>query len=235
MASSGLRPGRQLILMVKEPRMGAVKTRLAREIGPVAATQFYRTLTANLIRRLGFDPRWRLVLAIAPDRAVHAPFWPKAFARTGQGRGDIGARMDRLLRKVGPGPAVLIGSDIPAIAADHIAAAFEALRRNDAVFGPAADGGFWLVGVRRLPPVTGLFEGVRWSGPHALGDTLANLARRKIGFAARLADVDGRRSYERAGRTGSCITVLPADRRSYESASHTHTLPSGSAALPASP
>lgn len=59
------RTTRHLVLMVKAPRMGAVKTRLAREIGPVAATQFYRTVTANLIRRLACDPRWRLVLALS--------------------------------------------------------------------------------------------------------------------------------------------------------------------------
>jgi rSAM/selenodomain-associated transferase 1 len=205
--------------MVKEPRMGAVKTRLARDVGAVAATQFYRHLTTNLIRRLALDRRWRLVLAIAPDRAIDAPIWPRTVVKVGQGRGDIGARMARLLRVAGPGPAVLIGSDIPAVSAEHIAAAFAELKRNDAVFGPVADGGFWLVGLRRSNHLAGLFDGVRWSGPNALADTLANLARCKIGFTSTLVDVDDGQSYERAGRAGSRVTLFPGDRRYHASAS----------------
>ena len=72
------------------------------------------------------------------------------------------------------------------------------LARHDLVFGPAADGGFWLVGVscaRRLPR---LFEGVRWSGPHALADTLAGLACSvTVGFIERLEDVDDGEAFRR--------------------------------------
>ena len=90
-----------------------------------------------------------------------------------------------------PGPAVLIGADIPAVEAPHIADAFRLLGRHDLVFGPAADGGFWLVGARRSPRLPPLFGKVRWSGPHALADVLGNLPRRvSVGFAARLEDVD---------------------------------------------
>ena len=65
------------------------------------------------------------------------------------------------------------------------------LGRHDIVFGPAEDGGFWLVGARRSPRLPPLFGAVRWSGPHALADALANLPRRvSVGFAARLEDVD---------------------------------------------
>ena len=55
-----------LILFVKEPRLGAVKRRLARDIGPVAALSFYRATLGTLLRRLGSDRRWRLVVAVAP-------------------------------------------------------------------------------------------------------------------------------------------------------------------------
>ena len=62
---------------------------------------------------------------------------------------------------------------------------------RQAVFGPATDGGFWLVGVRNGASVpAGLFEGARWSGPQALADSLATLGGRSVGFADRLADVD---------------------------------------------
>jgi glycosyltransferase A (GT-A) superfamily protein (DUF2064 family) len=93
---------------------------------------------------------------------------------------------------------VLIGTDIPALAPQHIAEAFRLLGRYDFVFGPAADGGFWLVGARRSPCLPPLFGEVRWSGPHALADVLANLPRDvSVGFAARLDDVDDGASFRR--------------------------------------
>jgi uncharacterized protein len=115
-----------------------------------------------------------------------------------QGEGDLGTRMRRALAACPPGPAVLVGSDIPALSADHIAAAFRLLGSHDLVFGPAADGGFWLVGARRCPVLPPLFGPVRWSGRHALADVLSNLPRRvSAGFAARLDDVDDGPSYRR--------------------------------------
>ena len=70
-----------------------------------------------------------------------------------------------------------------AVTAARIAEAFALLGRHDLVFGPAADGGFWLVGCRHRPPD---FGEVRWSSPHALEDTLANLPRRaSVGFGSR--------------------------------------------------
>jgi glycosyltransferase A (GT-A) superfamily protein (DUF2064 family) len=93
---------------------------------------------------------------------------------------------------------VLVGADIPALAAPQIAAAFHLLGSHDLVFGPAEDGGFWLVGARHprhLPP---LFERVRWSGPDALADTLVGLPRRiSVGYADRLEDVDDGSAYRR--------------------------------------
>lgn len=114
-----------------------------------------------------------------------------------QGTGDLGTRMQRLLDTAPPGPAIIIGSDIPDITTRHIADAFERLRDHDAVFGPAPDGGYWLVGLRRVPRVPRIFADVRWSGPHALSDTLANLSGFRVALAAELADVDDLASYTR--------------------------------------
>lgn len=197
----------RLIIMVKEPRLGAVKTRLAAEIGASSAVRFYRSVTAHLIRRLAFDPRWRTVLAVTPDAAVASRSWPSGLARMAQGRGDIGERMERLLRSQAPRPAILIGSDIPAIEASHIAKAFGLLRRNDAVFGPAEDGGFWLAGLKALPRLSGVFDNVRWSSAHALSDTLANLSGRKVGFVARLSDVDDLEAYRSTGAYAARIVL----------------------------
>ncbi|KIC18339.1 TIGR04282 family arsenosugar biosynthesis glycosyltransferase [Leisingera sp. ANG-DT] len=180
---------RTLIIMVKEPRPGRVKTRLGRDIGVIPATWWFRHQSARLVRSLR-DPRWQIVLAVAPDLAVRSKVWPADLPRWPQGPGDLGARMKRMLRAV-PGPVCLIGADIPGITRAHIARAFAALGGHDAVFGPAADGGYWLVGAKhptRLPH--GMFENVRWSSEHALADTLNTLPGWRIALTDTLQDVD---------------------------------------------
>ncbi len=177
--------------MVKLPRPGRVKTRLGRDIGMVPAAWWLRHQTAGLLRRLD-DPRWQLVLAVSPDSAVHdLQAWPAHLPRVGQGGGDLGARMGRLLYAMPPGPVLIVGGDIPALGPKHIARAFALLGRADAVFGPATDGGFWGVGLRRTAAVpAGLFKDVRWSTEHALADTLATIPGLRLALADRLSDVD---------------------------------------------
>jgi uncharacterized protein len=211
-AARRLRDARPLlIIMLKAPVMGRVKTRLSREIGASAATGFARHAARAAIARLSRDRRWRTILAVAPRAAVASRFWPPHCARIGQGEGDLGARMGRLLRPA-MRPAILIGADIPAVSAALIAEAFKILRRNDAIFGPADDGGYWLVGVNRRRPRGDIFAGVRWSTPHALADTLANVAGARVGFAARLGDVDNAESHRRLASLAGRVT-LPAGLR----------------------
>lgn len=184
----------RLVIFVKEPQPGRVKSRLARDIGRVEAAWWYRHQTARLIRRLAPDRRWQTVLAVSPDRAVAAGrAWPGAVPRVPQGQGDLGWRMARALRalRAHGGPVLVIGSDVPAITPARVAAAFRLLGRHDAVIGPAVDGGYWAIGLRTgavLP--AGALRDVRWSGPHARADTERSLAPLSIGHAAELADVD---------------------------------------------
>jgi len=194
-----------LVVMAKEPRMGRVKTRLGRDVGAVQATAFYRFTMGNVLRRLRCDPRFETVLAVAPDAAVGSPQWPAHIPRVGQGPGDLGARMGRIMDWDVRGPIIIVGTDIPGLRAGHIADAFRLLGRYDAVFGSAGDGGYWLVGLRRTPRVLNIFEGVRWSGPHALGDTIANLKGRSVGFAATLTDVDDGVDFGALGAAGARV------------------------------
>ncbi|WP_106610408.1 TIGR04282 family arsenosugar biosynthesis glycosyltransferase [Shimia abyssi] len=177
--------------MVKEPRPGRVKTRLGRDIGMVPAARWFRHQTQALLRRMR-DPRWDIVLAVAQDRdGMISRVWPKDLAKRPQGRGDLGDRMRRMLRQSPPGPVCVIGADIPGIERHHIAEAFAALGDHDTVFGPAPDGGYWLVGLKRtasVPPT--LFEGVRWSSEHALADSKATVPGHRIAQVATLQDVD---------------------------------------------
>jgi uncharacterized protein len=190
---------KHLVIMAKSPCLGRVKRRLGRDIGEVAATGFYRTCLSHAVLRLARDPRWRTLLAIAPDRDGAAGFEPSSriVSRVTQGSGDLGRRMQRLFASLPPGPAIVVGSDIPAISAAHIAEAFELLARADAVLGPARDGGYWLIGLKRSPRVLSPFAGVRWSSAYALADTVANLDGKRVAFAAMLSDVDTAEDYRR--------------------------------------
>jgi len=103
--------------------------------------------------------------------------------------------MQRLFQLLPPGPVIIVGSDIPAIGPAHIARAFRLLGRADVVLGPARDGGYWLIGMKRIPRVLAPFASVRWSSRHALADTLVNLEGKRVAVAAELNDVDTRQGY----------------------------------------
>ncbi|MBL6455348.1 TIGR04282 family arsenosugar biosynthesis glycosyltransferase [Belnapia sp. T6] len=185
--------GDAVILFARAPRLGTVKRRLAREVGDVAALRFHRGQVARLVRQLGRDRRWRLVLAATPDRAR----WRAGVALHPQGGGDLGARMARALGR--HRRAVLIGSDIPGLGTGDIAAAFRALGRADAVFGPSEDGGYWLVGFGPRRPERP-FARIRWSSEHALADTLANFSRHRVALLRRLRDVDSAADLREVGQ-----------------------------------
>lgn len=189
---------RHLVIMAKAPRMGLVKTRLAAELGHLEAARLYRLWLTRLVRETGADARWQTHLAIAPRRFLFECGLPRPHGLhlTAQTEGDLGARMGDLLRRLPPGDVVFVGSDIPALERRHVAQAFAALSGHEAVFGPAEDGGYWLIGLRRRPLLLP-FANVRWSTRHALEDTLANLEGRRIGFLERLADIDDAEDWRR--------------------------------------
>ncbi|TCS63550.1 TIGR04282 family arsenosugar biosynthesis glycosyltransferase [Varunaivibrio sulfuroxidans] len=173
-----MRRSRHLVILARAPQMGQGKRRLARDIGDLQAVRFSRLILARTLRVLGRDPRWRTWLALTPDRAARdRRFWPRTVCPLAQGDGDIARRMMRPMHRLPPGPVVLIGGDIPDVSIRHIWRAFQALKRHHMAFGPAGDGGFWLFGQRRMPTIVDPFTGVRWSGPDALADTLANIPK----------------------------------------------------------
>lgn len=185
-----------LVIFAKAPHLGTVKRRLARDIGGFAARQFYRRNLQALVRRLSKDRRWQTWLAITGAPARWPELAPPWMGLIEQGGGDLGARMGRVMAAMPAGPVVIVGSDIPEINPAHITGAFAALGRHDAVFGPAPDGGYWLVGQARRRALPPLFRNVRWSSEHALADTLANLDRRHSHVMLdELIDVDDESSY----------------------------------------
>jgi len=180
-----------LVVMVKEPHPGRVKTRLGRDLGMTTAAWWFRHQTRSLLRRLK-DPRWHMLLAVSPDaEGMRSRVWPNDLPRVAQGHGSLGDRMGRLMQGLPKGPVAIIGADIPTIQKHHINNAFNALGDHDAVFGPAPDGGYWLVGMKRTRAVpTTLFQDVRWSTEHALADTIASIPMLNVALVDELRDVD---------------------------------------------
>lgn len=209
-----MEPGRpELVIFARAPRIGAVKTRLAADIGDFRAWRVYRDLLRRAVRSLARDTRWRTVVALTPDswaaRGLPAIPVPPGVAFRAQGGGDLGTRMARAFSMAGPGPIVIVGCDVPGITARHIAEAFDALRSHEVVFGPAADGGYWLVGVRDGRRALRLFHRVRWSGPHALADTLANIPpHMRIAMLETLEDIDTGDDLARLARSGGAWTSV---------------------------
>lgn len=183
----------QLLIFVKAPRAGAVKTRLAESVGATAACAAYRTLVETLVKHL-CDLR-EVKLCFTPDDAASEirPWLRDGWSRAPQGDGDLGARLHRAFADVfaaGVTRAVVIGSDCPAVTSRDIEAAWRALATHDLVLGPARDGGYWLIGLRAACPA--LFEQMAWSTSLVLDETLRRAER--LGLRAKLlrelADVD---------------------------------------------
>lgn len=176
-----------VIVFARAPRLGAVKRRLGREIGARAALRFHQAILRRLLRTAAAERRFRTVLALTPDsarppRGCRIP----VFA---QRSGDLGARMARAFARFKRRRVLLVGSDIPDLCQDDLVGGFRALGRARAVFGPSADGGYWLVGMGPLRPATP-FRSVRWSSPQALADTERNFAPWPIARLRELRDVD---------------------------------------------
>ncbi|MDE2229451.1 MAG: TIGR04282 family arsenosugar biosynthesis glycosyltransferase [Alphaproteobacteria bacterium] len=177
---------RHLVIFARYPILGAGKRRLAHDVGAVQALRVQRVMLGHALRRLA-DRRWLLWLAVTPDRS--GP-WRARHRLVAQGSGNLGDRMTAVARRLPPGPVVIVGSDVPGIMGDDVARAFRALGNCDAVFGPAHDGGYWLIGLRRRPRFVDPFRNVRWSSPHALADTRRNLSGNAIALLNSRRDVD---------------------------------------------
>ncbi|MDE2238368.1 MAG: TIGR04282 family arsenosugar biosynthesis glycosyltransferase [Rhodospirillales bacterium] len=176
-----------VIVFARIPRLGVGKRRLAQTVGDRAALNFSRLTLARLLRRLRRLRGAELILAASPDH--HARFSAPGFTRIGQGQGDLGARMQRAFKRFPRRRVVLVGSDIPAINTSDIRAAFQCLRGADAVFGPATDGGYWLIGMAGRRPATP-FVHVRWSSQDALADTQKNFTGYRVAWLRMLQDID---------------------------------------------
>ena len=149
-------PGRPaLAILTRDPQPGRAKTRLAAAIGDEAAAAIARAILRDTVQALTPPGApWHCAIFVEPAAAAgHVTALTGQTDVRPQAAGDIGARMAAAAAALfadGFTPVVLVGSDIPALSAGHIAEALEASRRAGAVFGPAADGGYYLLALHRL-------------------------------------------------------------------------------------
>jgi len=191
---------RNLVIVARKPAVGVGKRRLAADIGDVEAWRFQRSSLDRLLRTLAPDRRWRSWAAVTPDKPTT---WVRGRARAlPQGAGDLGQKLERLARRFPVGHLVIIGSDTPDVRRSDIAAAFNALRSNDAVIGPAVDGGYWLIGLRRSVRGPMPFSSIRWSSQETLTDTLRAMPGLRVALLRTCEDVDDVASLRRAQARG---------------------------------
>lgn len=206
--------GREVVILAKAPVLGTVKTRLARDIGAAAALALYREMLFGVVARLSRQD-WRVLLAVTPDESADQPaLWPGGVARIPQGDGDLGARMLRALaraREKENRPVLVVGSDIPGLGPAQVRRAFAALADRPLVFGPATDGGFYLVGARGPLPA-GLFRGVVWSTGTVLRDALATCPPGSAALIDALDDLDDSAALAAARRAGHVAGAPPGDQ-----------------------
>lgn len=183
----------QLIVFVKAPRIGSVKTRLAKTLGPTEACDAYKQLVAAVLR--GISGIKQTELRFSPDDAREeiAPWLREDWTAQPQGEGDLGARLTRAFAEAfarGAERVVIIGSDCADVKSSDIRTAWRELKNSQLVVGPALDGGYWLIGLRAPQPE--LFREITWSTDAVLGQTLqrAKSLGLRIQLLRILSDVD---------------------------------------------
>ena len=181
------------IVMCKAPELGKVKTRLAAEIGNAQALRVYEALL-RITLQASMSSTWETVLAVDGD----CTRMPQHSHRIISQRGDeLGVRICNAINDVGNYECiVVIGADAPRVTHHHIARAFHALDTHDVVLGPAADGGYWLIGMQKLHP--DLFADIPWSTNRVLTCTLERCEQnaRTIALLETLSDIDLRADLE---------------------------------------
>lgn len=185
---------RRLVVFLKAPRAGEVKTRLAASIGDDLAVHVYRALTGAVMaatRPRGPSDFTRVVCFAPADAVNEITAWLGDETLLAQASGDLGARMDQAFAASfasGAEATVIIGTD--SLAVDHaaVASAFSALETADLVLRAANDGGYTLIGLRKRQAA--LFQGIKWSSGEVLAETLARAAAAGLRVAVQGPDAD---------------------------------------------
>ena len=165
-----------VLLFVKSPADGLVKTRLAEKLGDAAAVKLYKSFaldTLDTLRRLNSPFK----ICFYPDSAQDqiSNWLGEKYSYVPQAGRNLGERMKNAFLQTFTHDidrAILIGSDIPDLPADFLGRALDALESNDAVIGPTSDGGYYLIGFAKQAFLPQAFEQIQWSSPTTFDQTL---------------------------------------------------------------
>lgn len=186
-----------LMIFVKYPEPGKVKTRLAKTLGAKEAARLYRVMAEDVIRRLGTNVHGKydtIIFFDPPDRASDIKDWlGSGRSYTPQSGRDLGEKLANAFRTVfdlGARRAVVIGTDCLSITGEIITGALQHLEKKDVVIGPAEDGGYYLLGLSRNIPE--LFGSVDWSTDKVFRQTVEKAKRLGLSYTTleRLKDLD---------------------------------------------
>ena len=195
-----------LIVFLKYPESGQVKTRLAKDIGDEKACAIYKLLAEGVMKNIfSKNPRtYDVHIFFTPaDKQNKIKDWLKPFLDNDQGVGtqyipqegnDLGERMSNAFKQTLQGKGckrcVIIGTDCPGMDATLIEKAFEILKKRDIVIGPCKDGGYYLLGMSRLVP--DLFEDIAWSTDWVFDQTIEKIQKNNLSFdiLKNLVDID---------------------------------------------
>ncbi len=207
------RAGKAVLLFVKFPEQGKVKTRLASVLGEAKTLELYRNFVLDVLDVLrGADARCQVWYHPESAKKEMKRWLGDNYEYYPQKGEDLGQRMKNAFKKAfrqGYREAVLVGSDIPDLTPGIIGDAFSELDSHDSVMGPAQDGGYYLIGFGRDSFYPALFDGIRWSGPGVFDGTMHAMesAGATVGLLPELSDIDTiydlRKYFERARHTGS--------------------------------
>lgn len=187
----------QLIVFTRLPCAGRNKTRLIPVLGAAGAAQFHDRLARHtMLQAETFcraEPRVRLVIRLDGGTAQDGIAWLGDYHFREQGEGDLGDRLERAVNDAfgeGAGKVLVIGTDCPELDAATLTAAMQMLDKHPLVFGPAEDGGYYLVGLTKHCPQ--IFQNITWGGADVLAQSLAaaESAHCSVGLLKYLADVD---------------------------------------------
>ena len=175
---------RCIIIFVRYPEKGAVKSRLAPVLGEELVVSLYEAFVSDLLatlERSGYPFRIAFTPAEREGDIFRCFGRHEGFPQAGT---DLGERMKNAFQRCfsdGFTSVVLIGSDIPDLPPEIFAEAFAALDNSGAVIGPAADGGYYLIGFRKETFVPEVFGGIAWSTGTVFAETVARLERARVG------------------------------------------------------
>jgi rSAM/selenodomain-associated transferase 1 len=182
-----------LLVFLKAPTPGAVKTRLAAAIGSDEAASLYAEWTTRILRGLQqVRSMCRVIGYYAGDESDVRKRWGSFVdSWLPQPEGDLGNRLEHAFAfALADGPAAAIGTDCLDVDTAVVRSAFDSLKDADAALGPAKDGGYYLIGLRRM--AEGVFRDIEWSSPRTLAQQRAALLKSgmTVSELPRLADID---------------------------------------------